>query len=282
MVEAGIVDDRIAGAMDDFSVDGRMPDWQAVDLQNDNAASALVEEFDRRSAALGNDYPFEITRTRLRYKKRKSLVYEFCLAVAQSPSLTTGEFATLPRLFERMSARISADYLGKPSEFAHTGAPRDGTPAQTFKAAIEHIALRSGEWRWDPEQELPMDGPTAGDEGADFFAWKLAPDGRQLGQLFLVGQCACGSDWRTKWGDLDVRRLTKWMRSDPLVPAVRAFATPYVISDGMLREASRHAGIVFDRLRLTKIAAVSRVHFSKTPWDSELQKAIDMVSGALS
>ena len=281
MVEAGVIDDRIAGAMDDFAVDGPMPDWQSTDLQNDNAASALMDEVARRAIALGDDYPFEIVGARLRHKPSSSLVYEFCLAVGQSPSLTDGDFTQLPRLFERMTARICADFMGAQTSFVHTGAPRDGSPAQSLKGAFGDIHSKSGEWRWDPEEDLPPGGPTAGDEGADFFVWKAAPDGRKVGQLFLIGQCACGGDWRNKWNDLDPKRLTKWARGGALIPPVRVFSTPVVIADGLLREASRHGGLVFDRLRLSKVAATHREHFSKEPWDADLERAIALVATAL-
>lgn len=281
MVEAGVIDDRIAGAMDDFTVDGVMPDWQSTDLQNDNAASALMQEIARRSETLGAEYPFELKGARLRHVKSKTNVYEFCLAVGQTPSLTEGDFKSLPRLFERVSARVLADYVGPPCDFLHTGAPRDGTPSQTFKNAIETLHGKSGEWRWDPETDLPPDGPATGDEGADFFVWKLAPDGRSVGQIFLIGQCACGGDWRGKWTDLDVSRLSKWARNPTLLPPIRAFATPFVISDGLLKEASRQAGLVFDRLRLSKVAATQRVHLTDAPWVAEMQSAIKLVADAL-
>lgn len=281
MVEAGVFDDRIAGAMDDFAVEGAMPDWQSTDLQNDNAASALREEIARRSEALGEAYPFELRGSRLRHVERAGKVYEFCLAIGQSPSLTTGDFTKLPRLFERISARVFADYVGPPSDFVHTGAPRDGTPAQTFRAAFEDLFGKSGEWGWDPETDLPQSGPTTGDEGADFFVWKLAPDGRKVGQLFVIGQCACGDDWRNKWEDLSLPKLNKWARSGTLFPPVRAFATPFVMSDGYLREASRQAGLVFDRLRLAKVAATQRAHLTDAPWSAEMQSAIEIVAKEL-
>jgi hypothetical protein len=277
MLDAGIVDDRIAGAMDDFSVDGGMPDWQSIDLQNDNATSAVATEISHRVEVLGGLYPFEIVGSRLRYRRRQTNTYEFCLAISQAPSLTTGDFVKLPRLFERVTARLVADYLGSFSDFHHTGAPRDGDPAQSFKAAIEDLHLRSGEWEWDPEGELPPLGPITGDEGADFFVWKKAPDGRPIGQLFLIGQCACGNDWTSKWYDLDFMRLKKWARSSMLTSPVKVFATPFVASEGNLREASRAAGLVFDRLRLTKVAQGERLHLTDVPWHNEMQDVIDLV-----
>lgn len=128
---------------------------------------------------------------------------------------------------------------------------------------------------------MPPDGPTTGDEGADFFVWKLAPDGRRVGQLFLIGQCACGDDWRNKWSDLNLARLTKWARSQMLLDPVRAFATPFIISEGYLREATRQAGLVFDRLRLVSVAARQPVHLTESPWVHQMQAGIDLVAHAL-
>ena len=38
------------------------------------------------------------------------------------------------------------------------------------------------------------------------------------------------------------------------MPVVRAFATPYLLADELLREATSQAGVVFDRVRLTILA----------------------------
>jgi len=112
---------------------------------------------------------------------------------------------------------------------------------------------RSGEWRWQPEEGLPAEPTTTGDEGVDFIVWLKALDGRP-GQIFLLGQCACGDDWETKFNDIHLDKLYKWFSPKPYVEPVRIFATPHHLSDGHLIEAQREAGLVLDRARLSVLA----------------------------
>ena len=49
--------------------------------------------------------------------------------------------------------------------------------------------------------------------------------------------------------------LQRWFNPLSLVEPVKSFATPRHVADDLLREASREAGIVFDRSRLVLAAA---------------------------
>ena len=51
------------------------------------------------------------------------LVYEFLLAICNADNLTAGEYVKLPRLFERLSAKLVAAYFGPKSRSIHTGSP---------------------------------------------------------------------------------------------------------------------------------------------------------------
>ncbi len=91
------------------------------------------------------------------------------------------------------------------------------------------------------------------DEGLDFAAWIHHLDDRP-GHLFLLGQCACGDNWSNKLTELSIDPLMRWFPPMCHVPATRAFCTPFHITDQRLIEASKQAGIVFDRIRLTLLA----------------------------
>ena len=49
--------------------------------------------------------------------------------------------------------------------------------------------------------------------------------------------------------------LQRWFNPLSLLAPVKSLATPRHVVDGLLREASREAGIVFDRSRLVLAAA---------------------------
>ncbi|MEO0623160.1 MAG: hypothetical protein AAF183_13115 [Pseudomonadota bacterium] len=256
VVDRGVYDDRVAGAMDEHGpedVEARAH-WQAADLAVDDAVGQTHEELDRRGALLGEAYPFVLDDGLLTYREQRSGFYEFCLAATLARNITEGPNVRLPRAFERLSAILVASGFGADAEHLHLGSPRDRDIGSAFNAAMQEAHRRTSEWFWGPEAGLPDDPSHTGDEGVDFVVWKRPPDHR-MGSLFVLGQCACGDDWSTKFGDINLARYERWF--NPLCfarPPVRAFATPYHLGDGWLVEALPQAGLIFDRIRLTLLA----------------------------
>lgn len=278
VVDAGIYDERVAGAMDDYEVpDGTgHAHWQDEDLKYDSAVGRVHEEIERRRDNMGASYPFAIRDGTIDYVPNGGLFYEFFLAICNAETLTSGKYVGLPRVFERLSARLVAAHLGDGTRFLHTGAPRDEEIGKSFKEAMVTVAEETSEWRWGPDDGLP-DEPSNGDSGCDFVVWPKSPDDRQIGQLFFLGQCACGNDWVTKFNDLTVKKLAKWFNPLSVVDPVRCFATPHHVTDSMLREASREAGYVFDRARLVRIGDNSANETVGTSLQGKIRELIDLV-----
>lgn len=257
VLDSGIYDDRVAGVMDDFDPQDSTikADWHLRDIELDSAVGKVHEEIDRRIEVMGDHYPFTIDGGQLTYRKSRSLFYEFCLSICNAPTITQGVYVELPRVFERSSARLVREYFGVYSEVLHTGWPRDEEVGVRFKEAMAHLQTKTGEWRWRPEDDLPEDPDPqiAKDEGLDFVVWKKSIDGR-TGSLFVLGQCACGNDWKDKYFDLNLGRLRKWFSPMTIVDPIRSFATPHHVANALLTDAQREAGLVFDRARLTLIA----------------------------
>ena len=277
-VDAGIYDERVAGAMDDHEIPdgtGHAP-WQDEDLKYDSAVGRIHEEIERRRENMGASYPFEVGDGTIEYVPSEDLFYEFFLVICNAATLTSGEYVGLPRLFERLSARLVAEYLGDGTEYVHTGAPRDKEVGKSFKEAMVTVRQKTSEWWWGPDDGLPNE-PSNGDSGCDFVVWPRPPDGRQIGQLFFLGQCACGNDWVTKFNDLTLKKLCKWFNPLSIVDPVRCFATPHHVTDAMLMEASREAGYVFDRARLVRIGDQSVNDIVGTSMKASIQDLIDLV-----
>ncbi len=255
-MDAGFYDERVSGAGDDFEAnDATITEgWHSTDVQLDSAVGEIHEEILRRQNLLGASYPFEIRENRVIYSQSQSLFYEFCLGICMADNITRGDNVFLPRTFERTCALLIQLFLGQDTGRIHTGAPRDATIGTTFQAAMTAVSNATAEWVWAPYPELAGTLSSSGDEGIDFVAWRNTPDGRK-GKLFVVGQCACGDDWDTKFCDLNLGRIDKWFQpmsyaNDPL----RAFATPFHLSDTNLMAAQTEAGMVFDRARLVLLA----------------------------
>lgn len=255
-MEAGAANDRISGAI---SADDEEPapngmNWERDDLAHDAIVGKAREEVERRIEIMGAAYPFRFGQEgSLVYTRTELGFYEFCLAASTAPTITAGELVHLPRDFERVVAAIVKGYLGPHAGALHTGAPRDHEVGIGFKDAMKRLAELTNEWIWNPEEMLPEENNTTGDEGMDFVAWKPSLD-RRRGQIFVIGQCACGDDWGSKFHDLSWQKLKKWFRPEIFPAPMRIFATPHHLVDAMLYEAQREAGLVLDRARLTLMA----------------------------
>ena len=257
VIDSGAEDELVAGVLDDLAADSMSPanseEWQRSDLIRDDSVGLIHGELATRLDLLGMAYPFDLHQGTLIYAKdRHSPIYEFLLS-ASSSKFVSGRHAELPRTFERVATRLVTCYFGANAKGMHIGWPRDGNTS--FKAAAAQLHSCTGEWHWGPEESL--DPGDVKDEGCDFVVWLHPSDGRQIGQLFVLGQCACGNNWQDKYGDLNIKRMEKWFNKLSTVEPVRAFATPWHVGDYLLREASRQAGLLFDRARLVLIASMA-------------------------
>lgn len=274
---SGVRDDAIADTLqENYSAKDELGEeaWQSQETSMDTASSQILEELERRSKALGELYPFKLEGDVLAYNQSDALVYEFLLCASLSPSLTTGRFKDFPRQFERLATVLTANFLGPNTNYCHVGFPNE---KKRFKAAVGVAISRSQELRWQPDEDLPDEGPRQGDEGVDYILWKDFGCGRTIGQPFYFGQCACGNDWDGKLNDVS-ERFFKWFSTLKVDPA-KVFAVPFVIPDNKLKEVAREAGIVMDRVRLVK-AVASGSHFVKDEWTEKLFATMCLVAAA--
>lgn len=261
-LEAGTFDDRIADALDDYEV----PDpqgvtrWAKDDLKFESATSDIGLEVRRRSELLGILYPFKQEGNRIVHEPSTTLVYEFCLAVSLARSLSAGDYARLPVAFERLVRDVLICFLGPGSEGFRTGWPGDAHEDRPvrFRAVVEQLCELTGEFQWSPAPGMPPDPDHqhVKDEGLDVVVWKTIPDTR-AGKLFLLGQCACGDDYQTKFHDIDqqLTKLSKWMNPVCWASPMRVFSTPRHIPNNVyFQEVNRSAGLTLDRVRLTLLA----------------------------
>ena len=279
LFDAGLYDDRVSGAMDDFdSKDQTITQrWHLEDLKYETASGEVYDEIKRRNDLLKEYYPFQLDGSQLIYKPSKSLYYEFCLAISTAPTITRGDHVYLPRVFERTCALLAMLYLGNDSFAIHVGTPRDKEIGTNFYNAMQKVNELTGEWVWNSIEDFGERPQTTGDEGLDFIAWKNTPDGRK-GKLFVVGQCACGDDWKTKFNDLTIDKISKWFHPLSYVKnPVRAFATPYHLTNTNLVDAQLQAGLVFERARLTILAEKFAKNKQLAKWKDEISKLVKLV-----
>lgn len=63
----------------------------------------MAEILHERSRLLGAAYPFRVGDNSIEYCAEALPVYALLLGICQSPSLTSGSYAELPRIFEDLS-----------------------------------------------------------------------------------------------------------------------------------------------------------------------------------
>lgn len=280
VIDVGIFDQRLAEALEPEEFEpglAGMADeepgferWHEQDLGVEGSVSAISDEIIRRAGVLEAAYPFELTRNTLRYVGKGTGIYEYCLGICLAPNVTTGEYVRLPRSFERIVAILLKLYLGANAESLHTGAPRDPEVGKNWRAAMATLEAQSGEWHWSPEEGFPEEPTVGGDAGMDFVVWKGAPDARP-GHLYIVGQCACGGDWASKLDELNLEVLGSWFRPISKLAPVRAFATPFMLSEGNFLVAHKRAGWVLDRGRIVGMATAAAGHPELTQWEAEVR-----------
>jgi len=278
VIDAGMRDDVIADALEDDEFDpgvaGLQDDepgrerWHRLDLGVEGGVSAISEEIQRRIRYLGAAYPFDLDRGTLTYRGPSSGFYEYCLGISLAPNITTGAYVQLPRTFERIAALLTKLYMGVHTEVFNSGAPRDA-PFGTWLSAMEEIRRLTGEWWWQPHEGLPEAPNVGGDGTIDFVVWKRQLDNRK-GNLFVLGQCACGGNWDQKLDELSLAALGAWFHPVSWVAPIRAFATPFALSDGNFQIAHVRAGWVLDRIRLTAIAEEVREDPEYVTWRATL------------
>lgn len=265
--DAGIEDDNIAGSLDDYEPhDLNLEDWAISDATKDNAVGDIIETLKARSHLLGDAYPFKINKQSISLKaEHPNVVYLYCLAVANSPNITTGEFVKLPRLFERMAGEISINLLGSNANWMHTGWPRSQGLPPKFKdlvAEIKHHTFSKYEWSWKPQEGYADDdAKRIKDGGIDFLVWKDFSDSRD-GRLFVAGQCACGNDWVNKFSDIQMKKLASWIHPTSWIPPVKLLAIPFCTVEEYINECSMQDSLLIDRIRLTNLYTTSGTELS--------------------
>ena len=279
VMDDALASERIAAADDDLRPEiSEITPWHESDLTLDSGTGLVMESVRRRREMLGGAYPFGSALPGLEYRPSSSLVYEFCLAVCSSPSLTEGAYKSVPRVFERVACVLAEVYVGFGANSQHLGWPREGDQPRLFRDAMAAVHEETGEWGWGPEDDLPED-PTikdVKDGGLDLLAWKMMDD--RVGSLFFLGHCACGENWQKKLRDADPDDLGKWFKPMTLVtPPVRLFFTPHHVVDPMVREASRTAGVVLDRIRLTMLAGESEWLDQHADLRRRMEETIELV-----
>lgn len=287
-IGVGAHDDRVDGSLDDTDAPTARSSPVTRGRALDELQGRITEEIDRRSTLLGQNYPFKRNGGSLIYEASETLFYEYLLATAMSSDYSGGRYRIVPRVFEVASCQVAESYLGPHSQSYRTGWPRPHGEPDSLKNVIQKLRSLTGdhpgEWHWGPKEGKPENPSTAvaKEQGLDLVAWKPSPDGR-TGQLYLLGQCACGLTWNTdaKLQDLDIDKLKGWIREIAPVDPVKSIFTPHHADDDSILEASRGLkGLVFDRARMVLLAQQEPLRGRISSYKKKLRRLVDMCANS--
>lgn len=289
-VSAGTQDEAMAETGDEFAADDAdklitNDRLQGQELLQESRQGTVLEQLVIRQKLLGKYYPFEIDGNSLVYKQTEWPVYELLLGICRAPSLSAKPFYELPRIFETLSLMAGRGYLGPMAQGYRTGWPRPQEVSR-FKALIEDVKKQSGnylsEWQWQTAEHLPNDPAPkfVKEDGLDVVIWRQWPDQR-TGQLYLLGQCACGTNWMTKDKELDPDDFEEWFRL-PRTKPVRSFFTPRYAVDPILNHFARTAGLVFDRMRIVQALGEDHLASDRTNLMPQITHCLNIAKQAFS
>lgn len=258
-LDAGIIDDKQASALDAIDLSGLDDTWVIRDAELDDLGSDLSTEISKREDLLNGAYPFSIYKSGLKLKKKSvNLFYIFCLILSHSPlKAPRGAEAVnqhMARLFERVTLKIIQTSLGKFSKAYHFGFPRDdGTGIIEAMEKIKSALNLSHEWDVNLIDYVKEKASRQKDLGIDQIIYVKRPDKRNHSHLFLLGQCACGDDYKSKYHDISIEKLKRYFRPFTNVPPVKMMSIPFILSDNDFQAVSDSAGWLFDRISLSTL-----------------------------
>lgn len=243
-------------------------------------ADAAFEELQYRSLVLGDCYPFVLDDRGTVLKclieepinHEGHLVYLFCLLAtgirdkrlraAGSSAQRSARTREIADAFQVCACLAAGGYLS--GSVASFGFPRASGDA--FLPALRDVFRRFGSG--SVITDVPAGFPGAlKDGGVDVFAWRDHCD-RMPGKLYLVGQCASGTNWEDKSVVSDMEGLRNWVLGHPRY-CTPAMFIPFPLEHGLndsneapfedvIRQRCEYwekiFGIIFDRLRISHYA----------------------------
>lgn len=224
------------------------------DDENAEELDEVMNEIERRQAACGGGYPFELglDGTVLRYKpehdNHRCDVYRYLLLSTrlnmQTQRLQNQIDGTA--LLEEVSASVLKSYLGP----TRAKSLVFGTSASgSFEGKINHLCQKLGEG--GHYENIDSGLVYAKDDKLDAVAWVPFTD-EKPGQLVVFGQCKTGSNWEGLNTQLQPDAfLARWTSQRRLLlNPIRAFCLSEAVNRARWNSNVLYAGLVFDRCRI--------------------------------
>lgn len=253
-------------------------DPEIVDAPLNSLLDDIADEVGFRQAALGDDYPFELSAAPfgIRYIQpvagdddlvRDIYVFNLvmsalALTILKPGSLGAADHDTGRGLFH-VCASLGVAGLIESAETYWFGFPR---PDKTgFAAALKKLSARFGYAlaKEPPPPGLPF---AAKDDQVDVVGWRKYGD-RRMGTLVILCQAATGNNWHAKSIKSHLEAFAEWFERSPYGLAWPSLAYPFVAHSELihgpeedfelalfnyLKRLSLTYGTLLDRLRIVQ------------------------------
>ena len=208
-------------------------------------AEAAFAEVESRAAACGGAYPFRVRGQRIDARPATDRsIYVFLLLLSLYGGKAGPSELSAFAIFDDVAAQASKTYIGGDSYvFAF---PRRVAP-KGFCKALDDLILQMGEGQGNRRRPQSKNQK---DAKLDIVSWRAFEDKRP-GKIIAFGQCATGSDWKSKLSELQPRAFAaKWLLESLVVEPIRLFFMPFRVPEDEWLDIGYDGGIVFDRCRL--------------------------------
>ena len=224
------------------------------DDENADELDEVMNEVERRKAACGEGYPFELefNGTVLRYipvdDNHRSDVYRYLLLSTRLNMQSQRTHADIDGtgLLEEIAARVLQCYLGP----ARARSVVFGTASKgKFEDKVNYLCREIGEGGcFSNIDAVPVQ---ANDDKLDTVTWIPFVD-KKPGQLVVFGQCKTGTNWRDQITQLQPNAfLRRWTSSRSyLVDPLRALCVSEAADRSRWNGTVVYSGLFLDRCRI--------------------------------
>ena len=215
--------------------------------------SDIWQQIDIRHRLVSDSHPIEVQLTRLERKKQweSAYTYTFQLLISshklyKNTKIKGVQWKKVAKLFERFATSAIEGYLH--GEAVNIGFPREGEVPKGFRNCLDYLCKGTGELR-GPIKSYNL--PTK-DDKVDIVAWLPFPD-KRAGQVMIFAQCAAGSDWKSKAGEISLELWKDYINW--IAAPIMAIAFPFacIDSDEWGHLSKQNRGFLLDRLRLSSM-----------------------------
>ena len=221
--------------------------------QMDEINSGILKIFavlNERAQLFGGDYPFECDSSKLKLKEHLGYKHKLYLALLLSSNLSLfgkiqGELTTE---FETISYYALKNYLPPKAIVKQFGnnSEYSGNAKAKIKGLASDLRMKTNDYEMD---EIPDRNNK--ERGLDIIGWLPFEEGCP-NMLVILGQCACGKDWKGKHHD--TRRFKNYIQFYRSLPYHILFI-PYSLINYAANRFYESAEIedytiIFDRKRL--------------------------------